>query len=289
MVLVALIVVAMAGWTVWGALHRDGLASSRAALSPQEASPEAPQPGQAGPSASSVALAATAATTDLPPESPPRPLRGDRSLPAAPADVRPTSVTASGQAAATPPDLMAQALYHHRSGDFERALVAYRTLIQQNELNARAHNNLGLLYQQKNLLDEAARAFERAIIIDARYGLAHSNYGVTLLHQGRPHAAAAQFRTVLELEPRNVDALVNLALAEHASGQAESARGTLLRAIGISPRHALAHYNLAVLHDDAGEPARALPHYRAFLEHAGADQADRTTAVRARVDALAKR
>lgn len=199
--------------------------------------------------------------------------------PAPSADGAPSTPASGG-------DLMNVALYHHRAGDFENALIAYRTLLQQNEMNAAVHNNIGLLYQQKNLLDDAARAFERALLIDARYALAHNNYGVTLLRQGRPDAAVARFRTVLEIDPRNVDAMVNLALAEKDAGRAEQARASLLRALGEAPRHAMAHYNLAVLHDEAGEAARAIEHYRAFLEHAGVDHADRTSSVRARLDAL---
>ena len=184
---------------------------------------------------------------------------------------------------------MTLAIYHHRAGDFENALVNYRAVLQANELNAQAHNNLGMLYQAKNLQDDAARSFERALIISPRYVLARNNYGVTLLRQSRADAAAAQFRTVLDLEPGNVDALVNLALAEQAQGRPAEAMATLLRALAIAPRHAAAHYNLAVLHDDAGETARAAAHYRAFLEHAGPDHADRLPQVRARLDAIGVR
>jgi Tfp pilus assembly protein PilF len=288
--IVAAGIVALAAWLVWGVMQGGGSAPAVASAPPGvtpypattdvvDARPVEPPPVEPAPSA-------PAATIEV------RQPRGSRlAVVAPPGPQRPPDPVPAAQK--PPPDaaadLMTQALYHHRAGDFESALVAYRTLIEQNQLNAAAHNNLGLLYQQKDLLDDAARSFQRAIIIDARYGLAHNNYGVTLLRQGRPEEAAVQFRTVLSLEPRNVDALVNLALAEKAAGRGEQARSTLLRALGASPRHAMAHYNLAVLHDDTGEHARALEHYRAFLEHAGADHADRTAGVRARVEALANR
>jgi Tfp pilus assembly protein PilF len=303
------VVAVIVGWIGWGVLHDPKPVSHASPATPNHqpspvtaASPAAPDRGigavsEAPPKAApGLTLEATASDSETPAAVPavatdtrpsePSPIEPARRSVPRQADPVPAAI---GPTAAPRPDLMAQALYHHRAGDFERALVAYRMLIQENELNAAAHNNLGLLYQQKNLLDDAARAFQRAIIIDARYGLAHNNYGVTLLRQGRPAAAAAQFRTVLELEPRNVDALVNLALADQAAGRGEAARATLLRAIGMDPRHAMAHYNLAVLHDDSGEHARALVHYRAFLEHAGAEHADRTADVRARIDALADR
>jgi Flp pilus assembly protein TadD len=309
--LIAVVTGAIVIWIGWRALH-DPDAPPRGPQTSEARQAPAPSPAAlpgARPGPEPAAHAEAPALPEVPrdmPGGPPADGERPMAVPAIAMDTRP-SVQASAEPAsrrvppreidpvpvtpapAPPPDLMAQALYHHRAGDFERALVAYRTLIQQNELNAAAHNNLGLLYQQKHLHEDAARAFQRAIIIDARYGLAYNNYGVTLLRQGRPDGAAAQFRTALELEPRNVDALVNLALAETASGRGAEAKATLLRALGSAPRHAMAHYNLAVLHDDTGEHARALEHYRAFLEHAGAEHADRTADVRTRIDALAAR
>ncbi|OFW11291.1 MAG: hypothetical protein A3H96_16450 [Acidobacteria bacterium RIFCSPLOWO2_02_FULL_67_36] len=183
---------------------------------------------------------------------------------------------------------MELALYYHRAGEFEAALQHYRALLQKNELNAQAHNNLGLLYQDKNLLDDSARELQRAIIIDPRYTQAHNNYGVTLLRQQKVDAAAAEFRTVLSLDPRNVDAMVNRALAQKQGGEPERAKESLLRALAIAPKSSSAHYNLAVLYDESGETARAVDHYRAFLENAGAEYAGRAPAVRARLAALAK-
>jgi Tfp pilus assembly protein PilF len=180
------------------------------------------------------------------------------------------------------------ALYYHRAGDFENALQHYRVLLQRNELNAQAHNNLGLLYQEKNLLAESARELARAVLIEPRNVLAHNNYGVTLLLQGRPDEAAARFRTALALDPRSVDALVNLALAQRDGRQIEVAKETLLAALTLSPRSAAAHYNLAQLYDQTNEAARAADHYRKFLEFAGTGHAAHAAAVRQRIEALSR-
>jgi Tfp pilus assembly protein PilF len=180
------------------------------------------------------------------------------------------------------------ALYYHRAGDFENALQHYRALLQRNELNAQAHNNLGLLYQEKNLLQESARELQRAILIEPRNAGARNNYGVTLLLQGKPDEATAQFRSVLALDPQNLDALVNLALGQRAGGQVDVAKETLLSALTIAPRNAAAHYNLGQLYDQTNEPARAVEHYRKFLETAGAEHASRGAAVRARIAALSR-
>ncbi len=178
------------------------------------------------------------------------------------------------------------ALYYHRAGDFANALQHYRALLARNELNAQAHNNLGLLYQERNLLQESARELQRAVLIEPRNASTRNNYGVTLLKLGRLDEASAEFQTALTLDARNVDALVNLSLAQRSAGQLDIAKETLLRGLNIAPDNAAAHYNLAQLYDETNEAARAVEHYRLFLEHAGAEHADRGTAVRARIAAL---
>jgi len=105
---------------------------------------------------------------------------------------------------------------------------------------------------------------------------------------GRTDEAVAEFQSALKLEPANLDARVNLALAERSSGRLDAAKETLLDVLNRAPANAPAHYNLAQLYDQTNEPARAVEHYRLFLEHAGPDHVDRAAPVRARIAALSK-
>ena len=68
----------------------------------------------------------------------------------------------------------------------------------------------------------------------------------------------------------------------------EQAKESLLRALTIEPAKAPAHFNVAALYEQSGENARAIEHYRSFLENAGAEHASRTPDARARLDALAR-
>jgi Tfp pilus assembly protein PilF len=196
----------------------------------------------------------------------------------------------SGQvsSATTASDDLDAALVSQRAGDFDGALARYRALLERDELNAQTHNNLGLLYQEKGLLAEAARELQRAVALDSRNAETHSNYGVTLLLLGRTDEAVAEFHSALIIDPGNLDARVNLALAERSSGQVDLAKETLLDVLNRAPANAPAHYNLAQLYDQTNEPARAVEHYRLFLEHAGPDHADRAAPVRARIAALSR-
>ena len=198
-------------------------------------------------------------------------------------DAAPSKTAAGGNV-----DHFKMALYYHQNNDFENALFHYGALLQRDPMNAEAHNNLGLLYKQKKLFDEAIAEFKRALSIDAKYVVARNNLGAVLLEAGQPDAAAAQLRTIIAADPENVDALVNLALAQSALKQSGAAQETLMRAIGIEPRHAVAHYNLARLYEDERESAKAIDHYRAFLQYAGPEHGAIIPEVNRRVAALQK-
>ena len=176
--------------------------------------------------------------------------------------------------------------YHHRAGDFAAAEANYRALLARNELDPQVHNNLGLLYRDRGLTSEAVREFQRALIISPQYSTARNNLGVVLMGAARLDEAATEFRRVLAQDPRDLDARVNLALVEKAAGRPDQARESLLRALTINPRSAPAHFNIAALYEQSGEAARAVEHYRSFLEYAGAEHAARIPDARARIAGL---
>jgi Tfp pilus assembly protein PilF len=185
-------------------------------------------------------------------------------------------------------ELFRLALNYQRAGDLVSAEQHYRALLQRNDLDPQVHNNLGLLYRDKGLVPDSIREFQRALAIHPEYGTARNNLGVVLMSAARLNEAAVEFRRVLAEDPRNADAAVNLALVEKAGGRPEQAKESLLRALTIEPGNAPAHFNLASLYEQSGENARAIEHYRSFLEYAGAEHASRSPDARARLEALAR-
>jgi Tfp pilus assembly protein PilF len=198
----------------------------------------------------------------------------------------PSAPTIVAHAPAPKTDEFKLALYYQRTGDFELALVHYKTVLQRDEMNADAHNNVGNLYMSKALYEDAAREFRRVVAIEPKFVMARVNLSAALYRLKRYDESAAEARAALRLDTRNADAYVNLALAQAAGGQLSDARASLVRALEIDKHHAAAHYNLAVQYEKAGELALALDHYRAFLQYAGPEQAGYAADVRVRVQAL---
>ena len=79
--------------------------------------------------------------------------------------VAPKAAPSSEPTASAKADEFKLALYYQRTGDFELALVHYKTVLQRDEMNADARNNVGNLYMSKALYEDAAREFRRVVAI----------------------------------------------------------------------------------------------------------------------------
>ena len=242
--------------------------------------PETAALGTTPPAATAPAVPTPRRTAPVRP-APPRP-----PVPAAPA---PALTSRAVVAVPTAPEVnhFELAVRYQSLGNFEQALAHYSAVLQAQEFNVEARNNLGLLYLDRGLLTEAIDQFKRAILINPEYLRARGNLAVALMNAGRLDEARAELRAAIVLAPRNADLLVNMALVEKTARQPEQAKSTLLRALGIQPTHAAAHYNLAVLYDEAGDTAQAYDEYNDFLKNAGPEHGARLSDVRRRVDAIA--
>jgi Tfp pilus assembly protein PilF len=199
---------------------------------------------------------------------------------------RPASPAATRQTAVV--DNFELALKYQGIGNLEQAQRYYVAVLEADEFNVRARNNLAMLYASRGLVPEAIEHLRRAIQIDPAYVTARNNLGVVLKDARRLDEANAVLRDALKMAPRNVGLLVNQALIQLADNQPEQARETLIRAIGEQPTHAEANFNLAILYDEAGSYTKALEHYSRFLASAGPEHGERLSEVRRRVSAISQ-
>lgn len=141
--------------------------------------------------------------------------------------------------------------------------------------DAGAHNNLGVLYYNKGMYEEAVTAFARALEIDPKMKVAQRNLEVAYFHTGyydrrvtelrdrlRAHPddrearwelgrayaaigdaneAVAEFNAILQYAPNDIGAIVQLGLAEKASGDLEKAQCWLERALSLDEKSPLVH------------------------------------------------
>lgn len=243
------------------------------AIAPRAMDPITAPPAPAPPARRTVAPRAPAAR-------PPLPAAPPRVLTAAPAIVAPPAPTV---------DHFAMAVRYHSLGNFEQALKHYLAVLETDEFNAEARNNLGLLYHERGLVPEAVDQFRRAILINPEYLRARSNLAVVLMKAGRLAEARAELRAAQAIDARSPDLIVNMALIEKADRKPQQAQELLMKAIGLQPTHAVAHYNLGLLYEEEGNRAKAADEYEEFLKYAGPEHGALLSDVRQKIDALMPR
>ena len=128
----------------------------------------------------------------------------------------------------------------------------YRLSIEDDELNASAHYNWGLLYKNHYKDYESAEVhYRRAIELNPKNPTYHNNYGLLLEHQfHRYDAAVEQYGMALTLDDKNGRAHNNMAniLKKHYQDY-DTAKMHYEKAIELDPDNATRHYNYALLLD----------------------------------------
>jgi tetratricopeptide (TPR) repeat protein len=141
--------------------------------------------------------------------------------------------------------------------------------------DAGAHNNLGVLYYNKGMYEDAVAAFARALELDPKMQVAQRNLEVAYFHTGfydrrvaelhdrlRAHPddrdarwelgrayaaigdgkeAVVEFNAILQYAPNDIGAIVQLGLAEKANGDLEKAQCWLDRALALDDKSPLVH------------------------------------------------
>lgn len=195
------------------------------------------------------------------------------------------------------------------SAPSERDLAVLRSFARRiDPSDAGAHNNLGVLYYQKGLLDDAIEQFTRALELDSRMQVAQANLelacqesgtferrvaelearlartpddrevrwalGRTYATLGHHAEAVREFEALLRWHPTDVPALLQLGQAEKARGRLDAATEWFQRAMGEDPSAAQAFVALGETLYQRGRPEEALgvleDAARRFPDHADA-------------------
>src|SRR5687768_505752 len=159
----------------------------------------------------------------------------------------------------------------------ERDLAVLRSFAGRiDPSDAGAHNNLGVLYHQKGLVEEAIGEFVKALELDPRMQVAQDNLEIAYRESGhydrriaelreavrrRPEdrdgrwelarayaalgrfiEAISEFESLLAWHPHDVPAMLQLGLAEKARGELDEASAWLERACAADPASAVARF-----------------------------------------------
>jgi Tfp pilus assembly protein PilF len=156
-------------------------------------------------------------------------------------------MTMASQTTGSPAELsalIALAQREHHAGRLAEAAAACRQILALRPDIADAHNHLGIILAQQDLLEQAQARFEQAIALRPGYTEAHNNLGNVLLGRGKLDDAAARYEQALTLKPDFTEAHNNLGNVLLSLGKLGQAAAEFEQAIAFKPDYAEAHNNL---------------------------------------------
>lgn len=118
-------------------------------------------------------------------------------------------------------------------------------------------------------VDQAASAYERALLLQDSHADAHVNLGRLLHERGRFEAAERHYRRATEVDAGHATGWFNLGVVLQDAGRDDDAIAAYERAIAIQPDLADAHYNVAGLYERRDDRAAALRHFQAYRRLTG--------------------
>jgi Flp pilus assembly protein TadD/peroxiredoxin len=172
----------------------------------------------------------------------------------------------AAQASPSAPTLYRLGTLLAKSGQPQRARVAFeRALAQQPDL-AEASNDLGALLAQGGEIEAAIERFREALASTPEYPDALNNLGYALLLTGRNEEARALYEKALALQPDFPEALNNLGLLVGRAGELDRAEHYFREALARRADYGEAANNLALVLVARDQTDAAIRLLEGFLE-----------------------
>jgi tetratricopeptide (TPR) repeat protein len=134
------------------------------------------------------------------------------------------------------------------------ARKAFLTVLDLDPHDARAENNLGLIFESGGQPEAAIEAYRKAISWQEQNlqpsEQPYVNLGNLLMEQGRTAEAVRPLEKAVALAPANAFCHLTLGVYYRKINQLDSARRELERATQLDPENAVAHYQLGRLYKD---------------------------------------
>jgi tetratricopeptide (TPR) repeat protein len=117
---------------------------------------------------------------------------------------------------------------------------------------AQPYNNLGVVYSERELYDEALEAFKEAIRLNGKDPNAYNNLGRLYYLKGEYQKAISGFKKAMEIDPFYSRGYVNLAIAYKEAGLLQEAEVMCKRTLEITPKDVKALMNLVDIYKMQG-------------------------------------
>lgn len=129
-----------------------------------------------------------------------------------------------------------RALELYKEKRFAEAMAELLIIIAKKPDLASAHNNLGLIYKERDRYKEAEQEYKEALKAEPRYAEAMNNLAVLYDNEGRYNEAVELFKNALKINPKNHEINLNLAITLERMGKVEDARFYYKNYLSLIPK-----------------------------------------------------
>jgi protein O-GlcNAc transferase len=158
-----------------------------------------------------------------------------------------------------------EALALHQQQQFEAAEPKYQEYLRLQSDRAEAWLNLGILYYQTGLAQNAHAAILKSLDLDAK-ATGYYVLGACLEKLDNEAEAIAAYQEAIALDPNLVDAYNNLGVLLANNGQITAAETVYRQAISVNPSHWGSYMNLGNLLVEQSQVERAIEVYQNALQ-----------------------
>ena len=151
------------------------------------------------------------------------------------------------------------ALVEHARGNLAAGIVLLRRATRASPNSHALWNDLGNLYFSSGAMEEAEKAYQKALELDPNCAEAYSNLAVISLKRNAHAAARTLLEKALALRPHYPEALYNLGNALSGLGKFKKALRRYEQAQEVSPEHPGTHFNLGITRLVLGDMAGGWP------------------------------
>ena len=150
---------------------------------------------------------------------------------------------------------------NRKIGNFDFSLDVYNQILQLKVSDA-VYNNIGIVLAEQGKLEEAEKAFNKALKLDANQAQTYQNLGNVFQNQGKLEEATAAYKKALAIRPDYAEAYCNMGIALADQGKREESVAAYNQALTIRPDYAEAHNNIGTVLSDQGKMAKAIEAYK---------------------------
>ena len=163
-------------------------------------------------------------------------------------------------------DKIIKLVNHYHNKNFDYVIKEGQIILKKIPKNIFLINLIALSFQAKGNLKLAYNGYVEIINLDNKNKEAYNNLGTVFKTLKNYEDAKKNFEKSLEVDPKFVDALTNLGNLHFELNDYENAINILKRALSINNNNALAHYNLGLIYQSIGEQKKAIAELEKVLE-----------------------